>query len=165
MTKCDYCGSRILISGVNVGGQRFCNDRCASAGQLMRVSQGVAPEVVERQVWEVHQGLCPVCKGRGPVDVHMGHQVWSALVMTSWKSMPRLSCRSCGIKHQASALVFSLVAGWWGFPWGLVMTPVQVGRNLFGMLKGPDPVRPSPQLEKIVRMHIGQSALAAQPQA
>jgi hypothetical protein len=33
------------------------------------------------------------------------------------------------------------------------------------MLKGPDPIRPSPQLEKIVRMHIGQSALAAQPQA
>ena len=117
MTKCDYCGSRILISGVNVGGQRFCNDRCASAGQLMRASQGVASEVVERHVWEVHQGLCPVCKGRGPVDVHMGHQVWSAMVMTSWRA-----CRGSPALVRDKAPGVGLCVPWWpggGFPWGL----------------------------------------------
>ena len=161
MASCDYCGSSILFGGTKVGEQRYCNARCQRAGQLIQVSQQVPDDVVQKQVWKVHQGNCPVCQGQGPVDVHMGYQVWSALVVTQWKTVPRVSCRSCGIKHQASNLLISLVAGWWGFPWGIVLTPVQVGRNLFALTKGPDPMKPSAQLEKLVRMQIGQNALAA----
>jgi hypothetical protein len=161
MASCDYCGSSILFGGTRVGEQRYCNARCHRAGQLIQVSQQYPGDVVQKQVWEVHQRPCPVCHGQGPVDVHMGYQVWSALVVTQWKSVPRVSCRSCGIKHQVSNLLISLVAGWWGFPWGLVLTPVQVGRNLFALTKGPDPMKPSAQLEKLVRMQIGQNALSA----
>ena len=88
-------------------------------------------------------------------------QVWSALVLTSWKNEPQISCRSCGRKQQVLSLVISLVAGWWGFPWGLIMTPVQVIRNLRGIFGGPDPLQPSPQLEQAVRVSIARQALAA----
>ena len=161
MARCDYCGSSILISGVTVGNQRYCNAQCQQSGQLMQISRQFPEDVVQKNVWEVHQGTCPVCKGRGPVDVHTGYQVWSAVLLTQWKNIPRVSCRPCGIKHQASNMVLSLIAGWWGFPWGLIMTPIQVVRNIAGMIKGPDPMKPSAQLEKLVRMHIGQTAMAS----
>src|SRR5262249_42160585 len=89
------------------------------------------------------------------------------VVLTSWVSRPQISCRSCGMKSQAGGALFSLVLGWWGFPWGLVMTPVQVGRDIAGLAKGPDPMKPSPQLEKMVRMNMAATAFASQrtPQA
>jgi hypothetical protein len=84
------------------------------------------------------------------------------LVLTSWKSVPQISCRGCGVKSQLGGAAFSLVAGWWGFPWGLLFTPVQVGRNVFGMLRGPDPLNPSPSLEKAIRMNIAAQAVSRQ---
>jgi hypothetical protein len=55
------------------------------------------------------------------------------------------------------------VAGWWGFPWGLIMTPVQLGRNLIGALGGSEAAAPSPELEKMVRTML--AARAVSPQA
>ena len=49
---------------------------------------------------------------------------------------PQISCRRCGLKSQAAGAAFPLVLGWWGFPWGLVVTPVQIGRNIGGMTSG-----------------------------
>jgi len=157
--KCDYCGSTILFGGKRDGEFRFCNDRCHQSGVLLAVSRQVPDNLVQQQVWSVHQGRCPRCGGTGPTDVHVSHRVWSALVLTSWASRPQVSCRRCGMKSQAGDALFSLVLGWWGFPWGLVMTPVQIGRNLVGLAKGPDPTKPSPQLEKIVRMSMANRAL------
>jgi hypothetical protein len=56
----------------------------------------------------------------------------------------------------------SLALGWWGFPWGLIVTPVQIARNITGMLKGPDPLAPSAKLERAVRMNIAANAVARQ---
>ncbi len=59
------------------------------------------------------------------------------MVLTSWSSKPKLSCKSCATKRQLGAMAFSSVAGWWGLPWGLVMTPVQIIRNIVEMAGGP----------------------------
>jgi hypothetical protein len=117
---------------------------------------------VNEAVMRVHQGLCPKCSGMGPVDVYVHHRVWSALFLTSWKSTPQISCRSCGVKSQIGDAVFSLVMGWWGFPWGLLLTPVQIVRNIGGMLHGPDPSKPSPRLEKAIRMNIAAQSVSRQ---
>jgi hypothetical protein len=106
-------------------------------------------------VEEVHRGNCPRCNGPGPLDVYKAHQVWSALVLTSWSSRPALSCKSCGTKRQIGALLFSGLFGWWGFPWGLVMTPVQIARNIAEMAGGPKAGSPSALLEKFVRLQAG----------
>jgi hypothetical protein len=54
--------------------------------------------------------------------------------------------------------------GWWGFPWGLLLTPIQIGRNLYGIANPPDPSKPSAQFEKIVRMNIAAGAIQQQIQ-
>jgi hypothetical protein len=52
-----------------------------------------------------------------------------------------------------------LFLGWWGFPWGLIMTPIQIGRNLYGMASPPDPSRPSAQFEKVLRMTMAANGM------
>jgi hypothetical protein len=50
--------------------------------------------------------------------------------------------------------MISAVFGWWGFPWGIIITPVQVARNTWGIFSGPDPSRPSEALARIARFHL-----------
>lgn len=161
MASCGYCGSTILFGGTTYNGQRFCNQECAAKGYLVALADTIDPSEVASHVAQIHQGPCPKCGGPGPVDVSTAYQVWSALVLTSWSNSPEISCRSCGRKRQALGLVVSALAGWWGIPWGLIMTPVQITRNLAGMFRAYDPYRPSQQLNSAVRLMMG-SALASQ---
>ena len=93
-------------------------------------------------------------------DVHVFHSVWSALVLTRWSSKPAICCQSCGTKSRLGGAASSMVLGWWGFPWGLILTPVQVSRNVIGMWRDPEPQRPSPMLERAVRVHLAQQLQA-----
>ncbi len=154
MAKCGYCGTTILFGGSRDGNLRYCNDRCMTQGRLAVYSQAIPEDYVQKYVWEVHQGSCPKCRGNGPVDVHTSYKVWSALLLTSWSSEPQVSCRACGVKSQVGNLFFSLLAGWWGFPWGLIMTPIQVCRNLFAIFRTRDPIHPSPELANILRISL-----------
>ena len=54
--------------------------------------------------------------------------------------------------------------GWWGFPWGLLMTPIQIVRNFAGLFSSPDPDTPSEDMENIVRVMIAQDILEQQAQ-
>lgn len=164
MAKCAYCGSTIIMGGVTQGSERFCNVACRNNAFTLQLSQSVAPEVLEQKIEEVWRGKCPKCGGYGPVDVHKVHQVWSALVLTRWTSRQYVCCRSCGTKRQLGGLLISGVAGWWGFPWGLILTPVQITRNIVGMCNGPDLSRPSADLRKAVQVHIGAQIHAASQQ-
>ena len=155
MASCSYCDSFMLFGGKKDQTGRYCSQRCQQAGNLLAISHHVPQAQIERLVSEIHQGNCPRCGGRGPVDAHNAHQVWSALLLTSWSSKPALSCKSCGVKRQIGATVFSGLFGWWGFPWGIVMTPVQVIRNIVEMIGGPQPNQPSALLEKIARLQAG----------
>lgn len=154
MATCDSCGSTILFGGKRDANGRFCNAKCQAQGGLLARAKQVPDATVREQVWKTHQGMCPKCGGPGPVDVYTAHKVWSALLLTKWTSTPQISCRACGRKSQWAGVGFSLVLGWWGFPWGLVMTPIQIGRNLAGIGRAADASTPSPQLEKTIRMTI-----------
>jgi hypothetical protein len=163
MAGCAYCGSTIIFGGTQSGGMRFCNAGCQQRGALLALSHQVPDNIVQQQVWSLHQGTCPRCGGSGPVDVHVSYRIWSALLMTSWASRPQLSCRSCGRKSQVADTLYSLFLGWWGLPWGLIMTPVQIFQNLIAMAKPPDPSKPSDQLERIVRLRMAAQAETAPP--
>jgi hypothetical protein len=166
MSTCQHCGTFIVFGGKQSNGLRFCSEKCYQAGIVRSAShqlaQQVPEELIQQQVLAVHQGNCPKCGRPGPVDVHLSHRVWSAIHVTSWKSQPHMSCRACGIKAQWGDTLFSLLLGWWGFPFGFVITPLQIGRNIAGMLRGPDPERPSPQLEQMVRQDIAKRAAVIQ---
>lgn len=152
------------MGGVTQGAEKFCNATCRNNAFITRLSQNIQPDVLEQKIEEVWRGKCPMCGGYGPVDVHKAHQVWSALVLTSWKSRQFVCCRSCGTRQQVGGLLLSGVLGWWGFPWGLIVTPVQITRNIIGMCGGPDRSRPSPELRKAVQVHIGSQIYAASQQ-
>lgn len=152
MAACSTCGSTVLFGGKQVGNLRFCSARCAQNGRIFSQATQVPDSEALLFAAKIHGGPCPQCNGSGPVDIHVSHQVWSALLFSSWKSSPRISCRKCGIKAQAGDFTISLLAGWWGIPWGLIITPVQLGRNLFGMIKAPDPARPSARLLEQARL-------------
>ena len=164
MAQCDFCGSSILFGGKTNGPRHYCDAKCASNGAMVAASARVPDEVVRAQVAKLHAGPCPKCNGAGPVDVHTSHRVISMLVATSWRSQPQVSCKGCGTKARVMDTLTSLVLGWWGFPWGVIMTPIQVVRNVVGMFGGPDPRTPSAQLTTMVRMHLasnGQQARGA----
>ncbi len=161
MARCTYCGTTILFGGVTDAGMRFCNENCHKQGFVLTASGQLPDDLVEETVREVHEGACPQCGGEGPIDVHTSHIVWSALVLTSWHSRPKICCRSCGIKSKLGGAAMSAVAGWWGFPWGLIATPIQIGRNVYGLFTGPDPTAPSDQLQTLIRVNLAAEMIAA----
>ena len=165
MANCSYCGSTILFGGKQDGELRFCNAKCQEKGVLVRVSRELPGPLVDQAIRSTHDGNCPKCQGPGPVDVHVSFRVWSALILTSWSSRPQLSCSSCGWKAKLGDALFCLGLGWWGFPWGLILTPVQVGRNLIGIATPPDPAIPSEKLRNLVSIHLAGSVLLQQQQA
>lgn len=160
MVQCGYCGTTIVFGGKRDGDVRYCNAECQQRGAFAAVARHLPDDVVSEHVWKVHQGVCPKCGGCGPVDVHTSYRVWSALVLTSWCNTPHVTCASCGTKARLIDAGFSLLLGWWGFPWGLVMTPVPVFRNIAGMMRRTDQTRPSPQLAQIIRLRIAAHLVA-----
>ena len=161
MARCAYCNTTILFWGKKDGEFRFCNSECQKKGALAQAASSLPAVEVLRYVATVHRGACPRCSGPGPVDVHTSYRVWSALVMTSWASRPTLCCKSCGTKRKLGDAVFSLLLGWWGFPWGVLITPMQLARNLIALARTPDPAAPSEGMEKLLRLGMAAEVLKA----
>ena len=160
MAKCDYCGTTILFGGTKTATQRFCNATCAQRGQLLSIAAMFPPDVIDARTRDIHKGTCPRCQGAGPVDVQMSYRVWSALVMTSWQSRQLVACRSCGRRAALLDTLFCVVCGWWGLPWGLIMTPVQVTRNVVALSKGHLPQQPSAEPKRAVSLQLAAQAAA-----
>jgi hypothetical protein len=165
MARCDSCGTSILFGGVRDGDRRFCNENCRQAGMYLPIADQIPEEMVDEFVRRIHDGPCPKCQGPGPVDVHVSHTVWSALVLTSWRSRPEICCSSCGTRARLGAAASSALLGWWGFPFGIVLTPVQIVRNLAGLFSTPDPLWPSAELERLGRMSLAAQIAEAHRQA
>jgi hypothetical protein len=159
MGACAYCGSRIWFGGVRDGDLRFCNEECHRKGIYLKFIDQLPEDFVAEQVRAAHRGKCPKCNGPGPIDVHKYHRVWSAIILTSWKTQPEICCRKCATGSQAKGLFTSLLLGWWGFPWGIIITPVQIVKNIGGMMGGPDPSKASPELEKLIKISLAQQIL------
>ena len=159
MAKCSGCGTAILFGGVKRGNLRFCNETCAAQAQFLHAANQIPEEIIEDHVAQVHQGDCPKCGGPGPVDIRTSHRVFSAVVFTSWSSHPLLCCASCGRGEKLKHGAFSLLLGWWGFPFGFIITPVQIIRNLAGIvgLGEPDPEVPSAALHEVIRRTLATS--------
>jgi hypothetical protein len=158
MTKCSQCGSTILFGSKRDGALRFCSDPCWQKSVLLRATSQVPAEIVDQYVRATHSGDCPKCHGPGPVDVHTSYRVWSAVVVTAWSSRPQVCCASCGRKAKVADALFCLLLGWWGIPFGLAITPLQIGYNLIGLTRGPDPTRPSDQLRNLICLQLAKSA-------
>jgi hypothetical protein len=159
MATCSYCGSTILFGGVKKEKYQFCNNSCFEKGKLILIADKVPEDIVKKYVSEVHGSKCPKCQDIGPVDVHNTYKVTSFLIMTSFSTKPTVSCRSCATKSQIGSAIYTLLFGWWGFPWGILLTPVYIFRNILGIVKGPDPSVPSKKLEHILKLQLAAQLL------
>jgi hypothetical protein len=154
MATCAYCGETIVFGGVKAGELRFCNGKCFDKARMLAAAAPVPEEAVADLARQIHSGPCPRCQGPGPVDVHMAYWVWSALAFTRWGNRQQVSCRGCAAKSQASRLALSAVFGWWGFPWGVFITPVQVCRTAMALAAPPSRAEPSARLRQVARAYL-----------
>lgn len=162
MSTCCSCGRTILFGGKRLGAYRFCSGKCRAQGSYLVVADKIPDATVVRLARRIHAGPCPECHGPGPVDVYNAYFVWSALVLTSWKTVPNVVCQSCGSREQGRALLSSLVLGWWG-AWGLLVTPMQIVKNIWAMNRQVSPTEPSAQLLHVARVALASQIAAQEP--
>jgi hypothetical protein len=153
MATCASCGKTIESGGIRLGDRTFCDGPCLDKARALE-GPPAAARGAGGAARQIHSGPCPICRGTGPVDVHDTYWVWSAVVFTRWGTRPQVSCRRCAIKSQVSGILQSFALGWWGFPWGFILTPVQIVRNAIAIFTPPSPDEPSPRLRAIAREHL-----------
>jgi len=155
MANCASCGKMIESGGIRLGDRLFCDGTCLDKARMVEGAMPTSGRGVANSARQIHSGPCPICQGPGPVDVHDTYWVWSAVVFTRWGTRQQVSCRRCALKSQVGGIAQSAVLGWWGFPWGLVLTPVQIVRNVIAIFTPPRPDEPSARLRAIARDHQG----------
>jgi len=158
VATCAACNQTILFGGKEHGGRRFCGDKCVEAGAVLSVADNLPESAVAPRVWEIHNGRCPKCSGPGPVDVHHSYRVWSGLIITSYSTRQNVCCQGCANRARMKDAAFSLLFGWWGFPWGLIWTPIQLFRNVAAMVRSERSTTPSPELTHLVRLTMAAAA-------
>lgn len=162
MASCGYCGSTILFGGVRSGDQRFCDRKCAQKAAVTEAVKHLPPHAIEEAIAQIRRSNCPKCGGMGPLDARRYYQVWSALFMTRWSSTTQVSCHSCATRRSLGAIAYCLLLGWWGFPWGIVMTPTQISRNLRAMRERSTDAQPSLTLRNFAMIQLG-TRMASMP--
>jgi len=156
MKSCAACGTTIVFGGVEEDDRPYCNESCAEQGLLLEQATSVPEAELRRAVEKVHEGPCPLCSGAGPVDVHKSYRVWSGIVITAWSTRQTIGCRRCGVKQQLLDILYSGLCGWWG-RLGVILTPIQIARNITALISPPSPYSPSEELERSVRLQLARN--------
>lgn len=154
--------SRRIFGAVREGEHCYCSDDCLGQNAFKVRCDQLSDSIVRQHVREMQHGTCPECRGPGPLDIHASHWVWSALIFTRWGETPWLSCRPCATKRQWVSLRSCFVLGWWGVPWGLFVTPLQMYRNVRAIRRCRDSSEVSPDLESFVRARLAREQAAAE---
>jgi hypothetical protein len=154
---CPTCGNSILFGGIKNGERKYCSKKCYEADEVNRFAVTIPDQVVEDLSYDIHDGKCPKCNGDGPIDVHKSYSVYSITLYTKWTTHEHIICKKCASKKQTTNLVSSLLLGWWGFPFGLIVTPIIALMNIIAMFQNRSTREPS----KVLKKH-SRSILASQ---
>lgn len=153
MTSCDSCETIIISGGVELGELRFCNEECAANYFASQAEQEIPDEIAWQQALEMANGNCPICLEAGPVGIHKAHGIWSVFIHTSVYSYELLGCASCGLRFKLKHMLAALILGWWGFPAGVLITPIQLLRTLYELTRTlPD--KPGTDLIELSRTYL-----------
>jgi hypothetical protein len=154
MATCDFCGTYFTFGALKTGRHSFCSGACQDRGRVLQTLDQLSTADLDRYVNEAHHSICQSCKEQKSIDVRRSHWVWSAGFVTRWGSTAKVECAVCSRPRQLKALLLSLLVGWWGVPFGVFITPVQVVRNIKGLVGGR--TGPSPELRRIVLLKLAQ---------
>jgi predicted nucleic-acid-binding Zn-ribbon protein len=68
---------------------------------------------------------CPECgQKNGQLVGSIIRTVKSFILLTSYKKVPVITCKSCADKKKKNAMISTALLGWWGIPFGLFRTPI-----------------------------------------
>lgn len=152
MATCDCCGKYYTFGGLKAGRYAFCNGTCHSRGSVLVALDEAPPGSLTDFIVAAHRSDCPSCGRPGPIDVRPSHWVWSLMVLTRWGTDHNIECAPCGRVRQAKAIGLSLLVGWWGVPFGLVFTPVQLIRNVIALMQSNR--GPSADFQRLMRLEF-----------
>ena len=150
MARCRNCKGIVLFGGESDGEHRYCSKKCLDQDVLRETSDLIPQDLLDERVHAVHQGRCPKCKNDGPVDVHQSYTLWTILYVTHTTTHQHLCCRGCARGTQFWAIIRSMLFGIWG-PFGILLTPIQIVRNMAGIIGGPPAYAPSGPLFQLIR--------------
>jgi len=159
---CDFCGQQLGWGAVRTNDYEFCSQKCAEQGRIFDVLKTVPKAQLDDYVMRTHMSECSTCKKNKGIDAHPSYEVWSALVITRWTSSYKIQCVECAKSRQRNSLVFSLIAGWWGVPWGIFITPLQVIRNIGALRSAPKVGEPSAKFYKLATTHLAKQMVSGQ---
>lgn len=159
MGPCYTCKTTVAFGGVKRHGYRFCNNAClAQKSAFIDTLSSVSDADVDAEAQNVRNGRCAKCGKSGGVDVHRSTFVWSAIIITRSSESAFIGCTSCALKSQLSATAGTALLGWWGIPFGLVMTPLALGMNVWQMISSSARKAPSAQLRERTRERLAIAA-------
>lgn len=159
MASCASCNSFILFGGEKADDFRFCNKKCLEEGKIYIEASKVSETEIGLLADEIYRDVCPKCEKRSGVEVHKSYEIASFIFYTRYQTLKHICCRVCARKKQLTDFFGSLFLGWWGVPWGILMTPVQLVKNIIAMLRPPKTDAPSQDLKDSARMMIAQRNL------
>ena len=156
---CPTCGTSVLFGGVKDGKRRYCSKKCYETDEINRAAEQIPNEHVEQLANDLHSGTCPKCEKHGPIDIHKSHCVYSVILYTKSETLEHLLCKKCATKQQAIDLIASLLLGWWGIPFGIIITPIQIIKNVISMCQNPGLNGPSDDLKQRARLILASNAM------
>lgn len=155
-TDSDTLVDRLVRNDLTPEAQQAIREILAQRGCPLPEVRTITEDEVREQALAVRNGACPQCRGKqSPVEVRTAHWVWSALLFTRYGRRTMLACRDCGRSASMKALGSSAALGWWGFPFGLLITPFKIGANIVELSRKDKP-EPSHALEELVRAQLTQ---------
>ena len=153
--ECDFCSSSARFSALLDEGQRFCSKACLRNARLLEVSEDISKEEILSHAFSIKKGTCPECQQAGSkTEVRRYYRVWSVGIFTQWTNRAHICCHSCGRKTNLGSIVFCTLFGWWGIPWGVIMTPAQILANITEMFKPLADPAPSEALLQAARLDL-----------
>lgn len=103
----------------------------SSNDYLVRVAKAQQEELFQPEllklVDQVKKCSCPDCD-RSHVELRSNwvRNVISFILMTTNKKHPYIACPICLAKTRKKNFGLTFFFGWWGFPWGLIKTPISM---------------------------------------
>jgi len=162
MATCMTCGKTIIAGGVKDHGYRFCSKPChqRKAAYISKLSE-VPEAAVAAEVEKLRAMRCPRCKGNGPLNEHKSAFVYSMIILTRFGEKKHMCCTKCALKSQALDTLGAATLGWWGVPFGLILTPIGIVTNLVQMGVSLNRKGPSKSLRSFARERLARQAAAA----
>lgn len=153
--ECDFCRKSTGFFPIKNEGQKFCSATCLRNARLMEAAVEIPETEIYNRALDIKNGPCPACRGRSTkIEVRKSYWVWSALLFTRWGTTSKVCCKKCGMQSNLGSLAANVFLGWWGIPWGILITPAQIFSNIVAMFRRFDDLKPSDELLQAAKLQL-----------